>query len=254
MKPHFRPNSASLTYQVTQDRLQITPYSAHSQTLLHIFCVYIFHQDNNQLETLQNFTMGMFFSSFGKPQWAKSCKKDPESVDPHALPSDEHLVLLINRFFETVGMVTPYISKSVLLYEYHRDNVRGLSRPMRALLNIICAFASSTLSSGDPEIHYHRALALLDEKTLRRSSLELSQLNQVELWITAVCANCNTVQVLLLIGSFQQNNQHSVATWTLHAITVNAPFKLGLHSPVFYRDPLLEGKEFRKRLWHAVVN
>lgn len=109
-------------------------------------------------------------------------KKESEPVSLYALPSDEHLVLLINHFFDTVGMVMPYVSKSDILSEYHRsrqENPRGVSRPMQALLNIICAFASSTLCSGSPEIYYHRALGLLDEKTLRGSSKELSQLNQV---------------------------------------------------------------------------
>ena len=105
-------------------------------------------------------------------------RKVLEPVDQYALPGDEHLTLLINQYFDTAGMAMPYISKSVLLCEYHRapqENLRGLSRPMRALLNIICAFASSTISNGDTEIYYHRALGLLDERTLRGSSLELSQ-------------------------------------------------------------------------------
>ena len=195
---------------------------------LYIFRVYIFHQDNNQLETAKIYHgYGRSSSSVSARRNGQRVVKRMESVDPRALPSGEHLVLLIGRFFDTVGMLMPYVSKPVLLCEYHRaqqGNVRGLYRPMRALLNIISAFASSILSNGDPEIYYHRALALLNEKTLWGPSLELSQLNLVELSITAVCANCNTVQVLFLIGSIQQNNQLSVARWTLHTITVKAAF------------------------------
>ncbi|KAH7030054.1 fungal-specific transcription factor domain-containing protein [Macrophomina phaseolina] len=128
-------------------------------------------------------------------------------------------------------MVLPYISRVSLLDQVGQRHTRS----MRALLNIVCSHASSDMQTEDSETYYRRALALLDERTLRGSNVEM-------------------IQALLLLATFQQNHQRAVASWTYHAIAVKAAYQLGLHSPVSLDHGGREDKELRGRLWCAVVN
>lgn len=91
--------------------------------------------------------------------------------DAFALPNHETLSTLINHFFATIGTVLPYISKPRLFAEIRRNH--QLSTPFRALLNIVCAHASSSLRNSTAETFYRLSLALLDDCTLRGASLEL---------------------------------------------------------------------------------
>lgn len=98
--------------------------------------------------------------------------------DLPTLSKDQDIAFLIYQFSTTVGVVLPFVNTTQLLNDYHRAEEHNLllPRPTRALLNIICAYASTTLRDPDPGAYYQKALALMDEKTLRGSSLELSQL------------------------------------------------------------------------------
>ncbi|OBT59093.1 hypothetical protein VE04_00706 [Pseudogymnoascus sp. 24MN13] len=164
-------------------------------------------------------------------------KDTPDVVDICVLPDGQDVIPLISQFSTTVGIVLPFVNTSTILSEYkrRRENNQQLPRPMEALVNIICAYTSSTLQNSNAKVYYRRALALLDEQTLRGSCLEL-------------------IQALLLIASFQQNHQLSIASWTFHAVAVKAAFQLGLHSPIYYKDHSFQESELRKRLWFALVN
>jgi hypothetical protein len=107
----------------------------------------------------------------------KAPDKEQGAVDIFALPRDEDAIRLINHFFATVGLVLPYVSKLTLVLEYNqarRQDFSRLRRDFLALLNITWAHASSSLRISDAETFYRRALVLLDERTLRGTSQELS--------------------------------------------------------------------------------
>ncbi|KAH8888104.1 hypothetical protein GQ53DRAFT_826665 [Thozetella sp. PMI_491] len=162
----------------------------------------------------------------------------PQRVDLYTLPNEQELLALVTQFFATVGIALPYIDKvSLLSYTAQPSNIalRQMSRPKRALLNIVCAHAAFTVQSTDAELYYQRSLGSLDERTLRGASLEL-------------------VQALLLVCSFQQNTQRSIESWSHHATVVKSALQLGLHSPSSYEDHGLQKRELRKRVWFAVVN
>jgi hypothetical protein len=105
-------------------------------------------------------------------------KDTPDVVDICVLPDGQDVIPLISQFSTTVGIVLPFVNTSTILSEYkrRRENNQQLPRPMEALVNIICAYTSSTLQNSNAKVYYRRALALLDEQTLRGSCLELSQL------------------------------------------------------------------------------
>lgn len=151
--------------------------------------------------------------------------------DIYDLPDGSRLTALINEFCDTVGIVLPYISRASLLDQVEKQH----SRSMRALLNLICAHASSPQQNDDSESFYRRALALLDDRTLRGSNVEV-------------------IEALLLLSAFQQNNQRAVASWTYHALAVKAAYQLGLHSSSPFDEVGIEQMELRKRLWYAVIN
>jgi hypothetical protein len=102
----------------------------------------------------------------------------PHAVDIYTLPNRQNVTLLINQFSSTVGIVLPIANLSNLLYEYDRgarENNKQLPRSVRALLNIVCAYACYTIGGAETEEYYYRAVALLDEQTLRGSSLALGE-------------------------------------------------------------------------------
>ncbi|KAK1765888.1 C6 transcription factor [Phialemonium atrogriseum] len=160
------------------------------------------------------------------------------------LPGPLASIQWITRFSDTVGAVLPYVNESALLREVDTtgararpDNGRLRSRSVQALLNIVFAHALSTTDAGPAEPFYHRALALLlaDEQTVCNSNLE-------------------TVQALLLLGSFQQNSQRAMASFTSHSLAVKTSYQLGLHSPSSYEGLGTLEKELRAKVWLAVVN
>jgi hypothetical protein len=102
--------------------------------------------------------------------------KEEGSVDILALPNEQHAIQLINHFFATISLVLPYLDKATLITEYNqarRQDFRHARRDFLALVNVVWAYASGTLRDPDAETFYRRALALLDEPTLRGTSLKL---------------------------------------------------------------------------------
>lgn len=94
----------------------------------------------------------------------------------YTLPSKEEAVLLLDRFFSTINMVLPYISKPDLLEEYHKATEQRppkFRRVLLALLNIVWAHASASLGNARQEGFYRKSVALLDSRTLERPSYEL---------------------------------------------------------------------------------
>lgn len=116
--------------------------------------------------------------------------KESHAVDVLTLPQEQHAIELINHFFATVNLVLPYLNKSTLISEYNqarRRNFRPARRDLLALLNMVWAYASSSVSVAEAETFHRRALALLDECTLRGTSLHLGMRAFNDPRITAHC-------------------------------------------------------------------
>lgn len=157
-------------------------------------------------------------------------EKHSQNITSRSIDFREDLVLL-TQFRENMSQIFPYIDITILL----DDHDTNPSRPMEALRNMICAHAASTIPDIDPNVFYRRALESLDEKTTRGSTVEL-------------------IQSLLLLASFQQNNQRSVASWTSHALAVKAAYQLGIHVPSSYAERPEQEREMKRKLWSAVIN
>ncbi|KAH6871634.1 fungal-specific transcription factor domain-containing protein, partial [Thelonectria olida] len=180
---------------------------------------------------------------------ASALPERPSAADQAAMrrneqgfPDPQTCIEWIARFFDTVGVVLPYVSEAPLLREVNKMGTAlgydtPQSRPTKALLNVVFAHALSTLDQGSPEPFYHKALGLLlvNEQTVGSWNLE-------------------TIQALLLLGSYQQNTQRAMTSLSSHSLAVKVSYQLGLHSPSSYEHLGAQEKELRVKIWFAVVN
>ncbi|KIX92185.1 uncharacterized protein Z520_12066 [Fonsecaea multimorphosa CBS 102226] len=156
---------------------------------------------------------------------------------PYILPRYQDTILLINHYFATVGLVLPYVDKASLLSHYLKasgENPPRFRRAIFSLISIICAFSLNSLENDQAEVYYQRALAVLDPRCLRESSVEI-------------------VQALLLILAYQQNSQRSISSWTTHALAVKAALQHGLHLPTIRKLQTKADAELMQRLWTGIV-
>lgn len=206
------------------------------------------------------------------------------------MPSQAVARQWVTHFFDTVGSVLPYVNESAILRDLAmpsflatngplqssaisssastatsiptstsipRSMGRRRSRATESLLNIVFAHALVAIAAqpqAQPQSHsqsqsqsqseeaaaepfYHRAVSLVlqDEQAVSTQTTQ-------------------TVQALLLLGSFQQNSQRAMASLATHALAVKASYQLGLHSPATYDGLSASDKELRAELWFAVVN
>ncbi|KAF1922260.1 uncharacterized protein M421DRAFT_379949 [Didymella exigua CBS 183.55] len=154
------------------------------------------------------------------------------------LPAMSESLLMLDRFFATTAPILPFIAKATLITSL-RELTSGSCEPgswtKRALVNI--AFAHSCMVVGDirSDIFFRRSLHCVISETLRGANIRL-------------------IQALLLVTSYQQQQQMSVKSWTYHALAVKAAFQLGLHCPSSYKEISPSDAELSKRLWYCLIN
>jgi hypothetical protein len=170
------------------------------------------------------------------------------------VPSDETAKLYFQHFFTAMSLTMPCVSKSCVMRRYAQakeDNFRQVSVVRRALFNIIWACGANSCLHAVSEAFYRRAIGLLNSVNIRQSGEEMGEYLRTEV---SLIADCAAVQFLLLICSYQQNNQRSVASWTFHALAVKAAFQMGLHYPSTYESLGPEERQKRQMLWFGVLN
>lgn len=180
-----------------------------------------------------------------------------------AFPTRQLATSWIKHFFDNVGAVLPFVNEATVLQEVRRlndgpDSVQFMSPSWRALLSIIFAYALFTLGSESPERFYSHCLQLLDEKTLSSPSIESGKFAPetmiLSLAIYSCVSNNKIVQALCLLGSFQQNTQRAMESWTTNYLMVKAAYQIGIHAPLTYENYSAQDKKERAALWLAVVN
>ncbi|ETN37045.1 uncharacterized protein HMPREF1541_08034 [Cyphellophora europaea CBS 101466] len=185
-------------------------------------------------KSLHRWSLGHITASERSP--SRNLLEQP--LDPMAIPDDTTATLLFNHFFSAVSCTIPYVSRPVVLQRYARarsERFVQLSRVRRAFFNIIWAHGASFSAIEDPETFYRRTMGLLNSLTVREAGDEM-------------------IRLLLLICSYQQNHQRSVASWTFHALAVKAAFQSGLHAPSTYEGLDADTHHLRLQLWFGVLN
>lgn len=169
----------------------------------------------------------------------------PLELSPTALPSVEEMDSLLDIYFETAGVVFPFIHQETMRKTYSECRLNGFTRARRTwlgTLNMIFAFASSfdrdDAASAKKRfersnVFYKRAIALCGELSKRVISLEI-------------------VHYLILVVLHCQGTQRSVQAWNNHGLVIRSAMALGLHSDSSGRglDPIQQ--EYRRRTWVVI--
>jgi len=162
-----------------------------------------------------------------------------------ALPSTDEMDNLLNKYFDTAGVVFPFIHEETMRNTYAECKLNGFKKARRTwlgTLNMIFATASTLDSdrvtsakerSCRSNVFYHRAIGLCGELSKRVISLEI-------------------VHYLLLVVIHCQGSQRSVQAWNNHGLVIRSAMALGLHStPVKSTiDPIQ--KKYRQRTWVVI--
>ncbi|KAL4731015.1 Transcription factor FBD3 [Fusarium chlamydosporum] len=166
---------------------------------------------------------------------------------PTALPSVEEMDNLLDIYFDTAGVVFPFICQETMRNTYNECRLNGFTRARRTwlgTLNMIFAFASSfdrgTSSSSSAKrrfersnVFYKRATALCGELSKRVISLEI-------------------VHYLILVVLHCQGTQRSVQAWNNHGLVIRSAMALGLHSESSAASLEPIQQEYRRRTWIVI--
>lgn len=169
----------------------------------------------------------------------------PSGPSITTLPSTDEMEILLNIYFDTAGVVFPFIHEETMRKTYtdcKRDGFTKARRTWLGTLNMIFAMASSFDSdrvasakerSGKSNVFYQRAMGLCGELSKRVISLEI-------------------VHYLLLVVIHCQGTQRSVQAWNNHGLVIRSAIALGLHSTPIRNtvDPVQE--EYRRRTWVVI--
>lgn len=109
------------------------------------------------------------------------------SFDPFFLPPESETKSLIDIYFETTGVLFPYIDKPSFVQTYHKlntTNIRAVRRSWLGLLNMVLAMATSAshgskLSASEratnSDVFFRRALELCEKHIRHGTSLEMGE-------------------------------------------------------------------------------
>jgi hypothetical protein len=161
------------------------------------------------------------------------------------LPTVADMDCLLNLYFNTVGVVFPFIHEETTRKIYAECLATGFSTVRRTWLGTLnTMFAMATMLDRDrfpsakkrfeaSEVFYRRAIGLCGELSKHVISLEI-------------------VHYLLLVVLYCQGTQRSVQAWNIHGLLTRSAMALGLHSTVagMHLDPVQE--EYRRRTWIVI--
>jgi hypothetical protein len=181
-----------------------------------------------------------------QPYPVAAASTSPLDSSPTALPPIEEMDALLDIYFDTAGLVFPFIHEETMRNTYTECRLNGFTRARRTwlgTLNMMFAMASSFdrdyVASAKKRfersnVFYKRALELCGELSKRVISLEI-------------------VHYLLLVVIHCQGTQRSVQAWNNHGLVIRSAIALGLHSEstgTVAIDPVQA--EYRRRTWAII--
>ncbi|OAA70422.1 Transcription factor [Cordyceps fumosorosea ARSEF 2679] len=161
------------------------------------------------------------------------------------LPPVGDMEVMINRYFNTMGLLFPFLHEATFRYTYDAFKASGFNKVRQTWLgelNLIFAIASninrkqgktSKQCFQESLVYYRRAMSLCGASSLRTVSLDI-------------------VQFLLLQALYLQGTPQAGEAWSVHGLLVRSAVALGLHSDKVGRQ--LDGnvQEMRNRTWHTI--
>ncbi|KAK4905082.1 hypothetical protein LTR49_025575 [Elasticomyces elasticus] len=177
------------------------------------------------------------------PKETTSCVSKSQSSDVFALPGKQNVIILVDRFFDGMGLLFPYIHRKAIIDGLHDMNARnshGVRRSWLCLVNTIMAFSTCVTYGSDGQkdacatqanVYFQRALRLLPTLACKPANLE-------------------ALQGLLLVTQYSQGTQHSAQTYKFQGLTIRAAFQLGVHCTMPGENYSLLEQEVRTRCWY----
>ena len=178
---------------------------------------------------------------------SSSLSMEPElSVDEYALPSKTAMIDLLNSYFCNTHNLYPFFDEELVRQQFvmlETRNFQGVRKMYLALINMLFAMALQTSSLNEPSqsrrlkqsnIFFQRALKLQSSNILTGHTTE-------------------SVQILLLMAQFLQGTSRSMVCWNILGVAARAALALGLHRRHSNNGFNLRQREYRNRLWYAMV-
>jgi hypothetical protein len=164
-----------------------------------------------------------------------------------ALPSEEAMDNMLDIYFNTVGVVFPFIHEETMRNAYAEFKANGFTKVQRTwlgTLNMVFAMASkfdqhenekasSKTRSDRSDVFYQRATGLCNEITKRVISIEI-------------------IHYLVLVVIHCQGTQRSSEAWNMHGVLVRSAIALGLHSDHHRKGLTPRTQETYRRTWLVI--
>ncbi|EXJ83629.1 hypothetical protein A1O1_07253 [Capronia coronata CBS 617.96] len=164
-----------------------------------------------------------------------------------ALPSEEAMDNMLDIYFNTVGMVFPFIHEETTRNAYAEFKANGFTKVRRTwlgTLNMVFAMASkfdqyenekasSKTRFDRSDVFYQRATGLCNEITKRVISIEI-------------------IHYLVLVVIHCQGTQRSSQAWNMHGLLVRSAIALGLHSDNHRKGLTPRTQETYRRTWLVI--
>jgi hypothetical protein len=161
-----------------------------------------------------------------------------------ALPSEEVMQKLLDIYFDTVGVVFPFIHEETMREAYAEFKANGFTKVRRTwlgTLNMMFAIASTFHQYEEPsktradssDTFYERAKGLCDGVAKTVISIEI-------------------IQYLLLVVIHCQGTQRSIQAWNMHGLLVRSAIALGLHSDHYRKGLAPSIQQTYRRTWMVI--
>lgn len=180
---------------------------------------------------------------------SQSQSNPPESTSSKtsmtSLPEVAEMSRLLDMYFNTCGVVFPFISEDAtrrIYAEYLENGFKSTRRTWLGNVNMIFALATMLDRENFPsakkrfergDLYYRRAVGLCGEPSKHVISLE-------------------TVHYLLMVVIYCQGTQRSAQAWNTHGLLTRSAMALGLHSPDAGGDLDPAQAEVRRRTWVVI--
>ena len=178
---------------------------------------------------------------------SQSQSNPPQSTETSmtSLPEVAEMNRLLDMYFNTCGVVFPFISEDAtreIHAECLENGFQSTRRTWLGNLNMIFALATMLDRENLPsakkrferaDLYYRRAVGLCGELSRHVISLEI-------------------VHYLLMVVMYCQGTQRSVQAWNIYGLLTRSAMALGLHSPGSGKDLNSAQIEMRRRTWIVI--
>ncbi|KAL7911404.1 fungal-specific transcription factor domain-containing protein [Trichoderma velutinum] len=162
-----------------------------------------------------------------------------------SLPSSEEMDSLLDIYFDTAGVVFPFIHEPTMRETYAKGKASGWTRVRRTwlgTLNMIFAMASN----------FDRDTLPSAQKRLERSNVFFQRATELCGELSKHAISLEIIHYLLLVVIHCQGSQRTVQAWNIFGLLVRSAMALGLHSASAREalDPCQA--EYRRRTWVTI--